>query len=136
MAIFIGNEIKKLNTSEIFDAVSGGLVLIYQLHTFALNVKAVITSIELRCISATGVTDEATVTIDIAALPIFTRVPIASTQKLTGLLAADDRWTIPIKGGSIVVPHGGAGHIRLAFDSPATGVSQILIADVFGYHTD
>jgi hypothetical protein len=143
VAIFIGNEAIKLSTSDPFDAVAGvgGTILSLPSGNYSWKnpaVKTVMTFIELRCTSATAITDEATVNIAIPGfsgfLPYLSRGQI-SQQKLTGLVMVDDKWTIRIDGGSVVLPHafGRPGNVTLSFVSPATGTSQIIIADVFGY---
>ena len=133
MAVLIGNEVKKLFTSLPIDAVAGTpSVLWANVFSGSATTKSVITSVELRCTAASGITDEATVSVRIQALISFTPVPLLSVQKLSGVVSADDRWTVRVEGGAVVVP-ANAGFIALIFDSTATGTSQTLVADVFGY---
>jgi hypothetical protein len=129
VAVLIGNEIKKLRTVGPIDAVT---VIGPTLLLAPITNQAVITSIEIRCAAAVAITNEATITIEIDALPAFTAVPILTSQKLLGVTSADDRWTVVVRGGSVLVPSN-AGLVRLTFDSAATGTSQTLTVDVFGY---
>ena len=90
--------------------------------------KVVITSVVLRCTAANAVTVPASVKVEInpAAGDLFVE------EVLTGVDAVDDQWTFSAEARGLVLPAGGQADITVT--NVATGTSQTLEADVFGYY--
>lgn len=124
MAILLGNEIRLLSNASVVNAFSATAQPVY---TAPASKKVVLTSLVLRCTAATGVATpcSAKVEINAAAGDIF------ASEILVGVLVADDTWTFIAEARGIVVPAG--GQVDVTITNPATGTSQSLLAEVFGY---
>lgn len=124
MAILQLKDIRQLSGDVAIDSFSLGANAVY---TAPAAQKVVITKVVLRCTAATGVATPASAKVEInpAAGDIF------DTESLIGVLAVDDQWIFSAEARGLVVPAG--GQVDLTIVNAATGTSQTLEADVFGY---
>lgn len=89
--------------------------------------KVVITKVVLRCTAASAVATPATAKIELNPAA----GDLVVDEILTGVLAVDDQWVFVVEARGIVVPAG--GQVDVTITNAATGTSQTLEADVFGY---
>jgi len=124
MAIITGDEIQRLSSAIAVNAFSATAQPVY---TAPASKEAVITQLVLRCSAASAVTVGATAKVEInaAAGDIFT------AEVLIDVLAVGDSWTFNAEARGLVVPAG--AQVDVTITNAATGTSQTLLADVFGY---
>ncbi|MGD9730156.1 MAG: hypothetical protein AB7L09_00505 [Nitrospira sp.] len=124
MAILQLKDIRQLAGGVTINAFSLGTNAVY---TAPAAQKVVITKVILRCTAATAVATPADVKVEIN--PAAGDLMI--TESLLGVLAVDDQWSFVAEARGLVVPAG--GQVDVTVVTAATGTSQTLEADVFGY---
>ena len=97
------------------------------LYTVPTGLTTIIYSVVLRCAAASAITDEATISIGVAA----GENDVFSAIKITGVKLVNDSWTFPPIGKAIRLLSGNI--LKLRVNTAATGTSQIIAADVIGY---
>jgi hypothetical protein len=124
MAILQLKDIRQLRGGVAIDSFALGANAVY---TAPAAQKVVITKVVLRCTAATAVATPATAKVEInpAAGDVFV------DEVLTAVLDVDDQWVFVAEARGLVIPAG--GQIDVTITNAATGTSQTLEADVFGY---
>ena len=125
MAILQLKDIRHLAGGVTIDAFSLGASVVY---TAPASTKVVITKVVLRCTAASAVATPAAIKIEISP----SAGDIFSTESLLGVLAVDDQWVFVAEARGLVILAG--GQVDATVITAATGTSQTLKADVFGYY--
>lgn len=99
------------------------------LYTVPDGKRCVVTGATIRCTAATAITDAATLGIGVAA----GEEDIIDSQKVLGVHAALDAYRLN-PTGKMILPQSGE-IIKLGIDTAATGTSQVLAVDLYGYLT-
>lgn len=124
MAILQLKDIRQLADGIAIDSFSLGANAVY---TAPAAQKVIITKVVLRCTAATAVATPADAKVEINPAA----GDLMDTETLIGVLAVDDQWVFVAESRGLVVPAG--GQVDLTIVTAATGTSQTLEADVFGY---
>jgi len=114
----------RLVTITGIDAKTTGTTTLYTVPT---GKTAVITKAVVRCTAATAITVAPTLGIGVAA----GEADIFASVVLTGLTTTATVWTFGASG--LAVPVAAAGVIKVGIDTAATGTSQTIAIDLFGY---
>ena len=125
MAIITGLENKRLASAEPVDAKSATAQSVY---TAPAATDVFITRVVLRCTAANTISVGATAKVEInpAAGDLF------AEEVLVNVLVVDDTWTFTSEARGLVVPAGST--VDVTITNAATGTSQTLSADVWGYY--
>jgi hypothetical protein len=124
MAILLGSEIRRLADAVSIDAFSATPQTLFVAPT---SHDVVITSVVLRCTAAVGVATPAAAKVELNPAA----GDLIAEESLIGVLVVDDLWRFTAESRGLVVPAGST--VDLTITAAATGTSQTLSADVFGY---
>jgi len=116
----------RLASVDSIDAKATGTTTLY---TVPAGTTIVVTEVVLRCTAAVAITVAAVAGVGVAG----GEDDIFASQPLTGLEAAGETFSFPAGGIGVVAT--AAEVIKLGIDTAATGTSQTLSADIFGYET-
>jgi hypothetical protein len=123
MALLLGNEVRKLTSGVVVNAMVGASTSVFP----AFTKDVVITSVVFRCTAATAVATPATIKVEKnpAAGDIF------SAEQLTAVTAVGDIWVFSAEAKGLL---GAAGTtLDVTVTVAATGTTLTLAADVIGY---